>query len=105
MQDFDAALASFVAGCQEICTRHDATFENVTFNTKLSVDPKGRKYKRIVRTDDCGGHSVHCFVDTTNGDVLKADGWKRPAKHARGNIFDDQNGLGAMGEYGPAYLR
>jgi hypothetical protein len=26
------------------------------------------------------------FIDLTNGDILKADGWKAPAKHARGNI-------------------
>jgi hypothetical protein len=37
--------------------------------------------------------------------VLKPAGWKTPAKHARGNIFDDRNGLKHMGMYGPAYLR
>lgn len=47
--------------------------------------------------------SVHCFVDRETGDVLKAESWTRPAKGARGNIFDAQNGLGRMDEYGPAY--
>lgn len=51
------------------------------------------------------GSGVHCFVDMTTGDVLKPASWKTPAKHARGNIFDAQNGLGSMGEHGPAYLK
>ena len=45
------------------------------------------------------------FVDRTNGDVLKPASWNAPAKHARGNILDGQNGLGSIGPYGPAYLR
>lgn len=60
----------------------------------------GPKNIKVVR-----GCSVHCFVDRTNGDVLKAASWKAPAKHARGNIFDKNTGLGSMGEFGPAYLK
>ena len=60
----------------------------------------GRKYIKIIR-----GRSVHCFVDKTNGDVLMAASYKSPAKHPRGNLFDESNGLKYMGEYGPAYLR
>lgn len=41
----------------------------------------------------------------TTTENFEAAGWKAPAKHARGNIFDERNGLGAMGPYGPAYLR
>ena len=66
----------------------------------------GKRYTKVIRTDSRGyGGSVHCFVDRTNGDVLKAASWKAPAKHARGNVFDERNGLGRMGEYGPEYLR
>lgn len=60
----------------------------------------GSRYIRIVRDN-----SAHAFVDRTNGDVLKPATWKSPAKHARGNIFDEKNGLGSIGPYGPAYLR
>lgn len=105
MTDFDTALDAFVAGCNAMATANDAKFENVKFNTRITVDPKGKRYKRIVRSDDHGSRCVHCFVDTTNGDVLKAAGWKAPAKHARGNIFNADNGLGCMGPYGAAYLR
>jgi hypothetical protein len=61
---------------------------------------EGTRYVKVIR-----GTGVHCFVDKRNGDILKAASWKTPAKHARGNIFDSKNGLGWMGEYGPAYLR
>ena len=56
-------------------------------------------------TGHYSGGSAYCFVDRTNGDVLKAASWKAPAKHARGNIFDDSNGLKFMSAYGAAYLR
>jgi hypothetical protein len=40
----------------------------------------------------------------TYGDILKAASWKAPAKHARGNVFDGNWGIGSVGVYGPAYL-
>ena len=104
MTDFDTALATFVAGCQSIIERNiEANFPSVTVPT-LSVDPRGKKYKRIVRTGP-GETSVHCFVHAETGDVLKAAGWKAPAKGARGNIFDDHNGLARMTPYGAGYNR
>ena len=97
-QDFNTKFETFFAGCEKIytnyCDRNGFKIrDSFTFNT-------GKRYMKVV----CGG-SVHCFVDRQNGDVLKAASWNAPAKHARGNIFDEKNGLGWMGEYGPAYLR
>ncbi len=60
----------------------------------------GTRFLRVMRDN-----SAHAFIDRTNGDVLKPASWKAPAKHARGNIFNPDNGLSCMGEYGPAYLR
>ena len=107
MTDFDTALATFITGCQETVDRYHEHMGYGDINAvEITLDPNGRRYKRIVRSDVNGSsRSVHCFVDTTNGDVLKAAGWKSPAKHARGNIFDDHNGLSRMGPYGPEYLR
>lgn len=69
----------------------------------------GKRYIKVVRGlpvgDKIEHRSVWGFVDRTNGDVLKAAGWSKPAKHARGNIFDEHNGLSMVGPYGPAYLR
>jgi hypothetical protein len=95
--NFDDAFKSFFAGCEKInndnCDRQGFSRDGFRFET-------GTRYVKVIRDT-----SVHCFVDTKNGDVLKAASWKAPAKHARGNIFDSKNGLGSMGEYGPAYLR
>ena len=67
----------------------------------------GRKYARLVLSSTNGGtsRSVHCFVDMTNGDVLKSASWKAPAKHARGNIYNSDQGMGCVNQYGAAYLR
>jgi len=75
---------------------------------KVTFD-KGRRYWRV-RSTGVGkitspSPHVHNFLDTTNGDVLKAAGWRAPAKHARANIFDNDYGMSGVGEYGAKYLR
>ncbi len=100
---FDAALQTFIDGCQRIHTAHMERYPNVP--ASVISARSGKRYVKIIMNANGVGGSVHCFVDATNGDVLKAAGWKAPAKHARGNIFDEHNGLGSMGEYGPASLR
>src|SRR4051794_16932906 len=62
----------------------------------------GPKYARIVLID-AAQRSVYGFVDLSNGDLLKADGWKRPAKHARGNLFSTTPTAGC-GPHGMAYI-
>lgn len=103
--DFEAKLATFIEGCERIYTAHmERHFPNNQRDTFEHTT--GKKFVRVVRKDGYhGGGSVHCFVDIETGDVLKAASWAKPAKHARGNIFDDHNGLANMNEYGPAYLR
>lgn len=64
----------------------------------------GRRYIRIVATID-PQQSAFAFIDRTNGDVLKPNGWKGPAKHARGNLNDPGKGLRWIGPHGVAYLR
>ena len=95
---FSDAFAIFYAGCVKIYTDHCDQSGFSHRDTFSYTD--GNRYVRVLR-----GGSAHCFVDKTNGDVLKPHNWKAPAKHARGNIYDAKNGLGWMGEYGPAYLR
>lgn len=65
----------------------------------------GRRYIRIVRTHVASGNrSAWGFVDMKDGSILKAAGWKVPAKHARGSIFN-ANPLENVDQYGPKYLR
>lgn len=80
-----------------------------TQGSLLSLDPNGRRYARIVSQSVFqgavqNGRSCWGFIDLGTGDVLKSDGWKRPAKHARGNIFSSSP-LANIGPHGPAYLR
>jgi hypothetical protein len=96
---FEERFALFFDGCIQIYKDYMAVhFPNMA-HEEFRVN-KGRRYMKVIR-----GGSVHCFVDRTNGNVLKAASWSAPAKHARGNIMNDDNGLNCMGEYGAAYMR
>lgn len=105
-EGFDEKLASWLAAMQKMVTEYqEKNFPTVakTNPPKLEATP-GTRYIRIVKKD-VSSTSAFAFIDKTNGDVLKPDGWKTPAKHPRGNLFDPDNGLKHMGPYGPAYLR
>jgi hypothetical protein len=102
-ENFEQALADFLASIRQLLSAHYLkNFKHLTVPT-ISVDPGGQKYLRVVR-DDGSSRSVYCFVDKATGDILKADGWKRPAKHARGSIYDNA-GKGPITPYGVHYLK
>lgn len=63
---------------------------------------EGRRYLKIAVTEsrDDAPRYVSAFIDKQNGNVLKPDGWKAPAKHPRGNLFAADGGLGAIGPTG-----
>lgn len=96
--EFQIRLAKFVAGAQEKVNIGMENFKNLPVPF-LQVE-EGSRYVKIIR-----GTSVYCFIDKTNGDVLKAASWKAPAKHARGNIFNEDNGVTGVGHHGGNYLR
>lgn len=55
----------------------------------------GRRFTRIV-VEGSIQRFVHAFVDMTNGDVIKAAGWKAPQKDKNGlavrfNLVDDES--------------
>ena len=102
-EQFDVALRSWLIGAQEKVRIGHIRFPNIP--VPLLTFEFGQKYIRVVRSDGSSSRSVHCFIDMTDGNVLKSASWKSPAKHARGNIFNSDNGLGCMNEYGTNYLR
>lgn len=67
---------------------------NKTYPGNNGYDPSkkfsvkfGRKYAKIIKHDANGtGGCVWGFVEIATGDLYKAAGWAKPAKHARGNI-------------------
>ena len=110
METYEERLDKFVNGCQGLIDENHKRFANlITPRLRIST---GRRYSKIIVTEARGREideqfvdaSVYCFIDRKNGDVLKSASWKAPAKHARGNIFDNFNGLKRMSAYGAAYL-
>lgn len=95
-------LLSFLDGMEKIVFHHfSKNFKNLT-PPSFEVN-NGRRYYRVEIVDN--QKSAFCFIDRANGDVLKPATWRAPAKHARGNIFNEDNGLDCMGPHGPAYLK
>jgi hypothetical protein len=101
---FEEALERFLELAQKLIDAHYAQSYPTLKPTKLST-MRGKKYIRIVATRDGGeGHrSSWGFINKENGDILKSASWKAPAKHARGNIHDD-NPIDNVTPYGPNYL-
>lgn len=70
-----------------------------TYNVQIHPEA-GRRFLKFTV-----GNRVYCFVDMTNGDVLKAESWRKPAMHARSNVHDADFGLSGVNEYGGIYLK
>jgi hypothetical protein len=65
----------------------------------------GRRFTRIVQ-DNGTQRFVHAFVDMTNGDVIKAAGWKAPQRGVNGlavrfNLLDDASRENAYAKMDP----
>lgn len=105
--EFEAKLADFIAALDKLQEDHYRKHLTATFNAHGSPKhtlERGPKYIRVV-TSQPGHRSVYCFLDY-NGNILKAESWKKPAKHVRGNIFDDNFSIGkGLTLYGAAYLK
>lgn len=96
-------LEEFVVALQAIMTEHYTT-KFPTLEVPVITVQNGQKNVRIVRSNpDGSSRSVHCFIQKDNGDILKAAGWKAPAKHARGNIYKDL--LAGVTLYGAEYMK
>lgn len=102
---YEGALRAFMNGAQELITKNHIANGYHGEPDFLALE-RGRRYDKVTRAyGSSQGRSAHCFIDRTNGDVLKTESWKKPAKHARGNIYDASNGVDAMGVYGARYLK
>jgi len=100
MNEFQAAVENMIG------IHRQQNFPNLA-HTTITLE-HGPKFTRVVRSElNSKGvpehRSVYCFIQNDNGDILKAAGWKAPAKHARGNIFN--NLLEGCGPYGADYLK
>ena len=99
-------LNRWLTAAQTIINENYASkFPNLTPSVLEMSD--GRRYIRIdsIVDNGAGQRSVWAFIDKWSGDILKPAGYKAPAKHARGNLFDSTGGVGWLTPYGPAYLK
>jgi len=100
--------------CQDMINLYFA--KNYTnLKPPMLITNDGSKMIKVIKADG-SSHSSYAFVALMDfetktlgkvncGDILKPATWKAPAKHARGNIFDDYNGMSWMNPYGPNYLK
>lgn len=98
-----ADLLAFKAAVQQMVNDHHTKNKYVGNPPEIGFT-NGQKFIRFFKAEN-GGRNAFCFVDLSNGDILKADGWKRPAKGARGNIFTPTWGVEHLTPYGAAYAR
>jgi len=107
-----AQVELFVPALQEFCNQQNINAGIYSYVFTAEIGPKNI---RIVRSEqwknqdsdaEPTSRTVHCFIDAATGNILKADGWKRPAKGIRGSIFAQGFDLGrAVTQYGAAYAR
>ena len=89
VNDFDAAVEMLLLG---IAKKYSDWMPD-SYRECVPTVVNGRKFVKVIE-----GSSVWGFVSLVNGehkgapifvgDIMKAAGWRAPAKHSRGSIFD-----------------
>ena len=88
---FDEAMDTLLVKIQE---SYDTWGAGTDKKLDLKLKP-GRKFIKVVEDNRVWGFvskvdGVHKGLPMLKGDILKAAGWRAPAKHSRGSIFDSE---------------
>lgn len=118
-QSFEESVSSWLQKCQKMVNEYYSEQFSSLQPPIVKLDG-GRKFLRVITesTDAQSGRistMAFAFIATVDGntksmgsyqkgDIFKPATWKAPAKHARGNLFDDSNGMSCMTPFGPKYL-
>lgn len=103
--EFPKALAEYMDNVQDRINEYFKKNDFPFAADQVILEPRGRRYKKVVLERHDGGKSVHSFVEVKTGDIFKPASWKAPAKHKRGNIYENR-GDEALGQFGGVrYLR
>ena len=95
VSDFDSALNTLVDNIHKDYQGWSGRIEYSSGAEKVDITLNvGRKFVKIIRDTSVWGFvakddGMHKGVPMKAGDVLKAAGRSAPAKHTRGNIFDN----------------
>ena len=93
--DFDKAMDRLVENIHKNYAGWSSRVEYKKGIETVDITIKtGRKFIKIIRDNSVWGFVViddgmHMGFPIVRGDVLKAAGWRAPARHTRGNIFDN----------------
>ena len=90
---FDDAMDTLLVKIQEDYNKWGSR-SGINKKMDLSLKP-GRKFIKVVHNNSVWGFvakvdGVHKGLPMLKGDILKAAGWRTPAKHSRGSIFDSE---------------
>ncbi len=109
--NFETALENFRAASEDILLAHFAA-NGFTFAVPYveTASRRGAKYVKLWRGETHTGSeprigSIHAFVEIATGDIFKPASTKAPAKHKRGNIYENagRDSMTAAGHV--AYMR
>ena len=95
VSDFDSALNTLVENIHRDYDTWSCRSHYKSEPKRVSITVKlGRKFIKIIRDTSVWGFvakadGTHMGVPMKTGDVLKAASYNAPAKHTRGNIFDN----------------
>ena len=89
---FDDAMTNLLFKIQENYQNWRGNSMGKVLDLKLKP---GRKFIKVVNGNSVWGFvakvdGVHKGLPMLKGDILKAAGWRAPAKHSRGSIFDSE---------------
>jgi hypothetical protein len=102
-EGWDAALEYFLTHVEELIEKYNRASEyKHAYGTKV-ISEDAQKYTKVYVVKPQSSKSIYCFIDRSNGDILKPATHSVPAKGSRGNIFDENHGMKRMGPYGPEY--
>ena len=90
---FDDAMDNLLVKIQEDYNKWGSR-SGINKKMDLSLKP-GRKFIKLVHNNSVWGFvakvdGTHKGLPMLKGDILKAAGWRTPAKHSRGSIFDSE---------------
>lgn len=98
------AIETFIARLTEEAAADPFFADMPDQRPTFGLSKPGHNYVRIIAKPDTCHASAWGFVELATGDIFKAAGWSKPAKHARGNIADAEYGRNYVWT-GPRYLR
>lgn len=102
-ENWDSKLAAFKASVEDLIEAYNKKNDfKRQFGSKV-VSEDAQKYTKVFVQEPSGNKKIYCFIDRSNGDILKPATYTTPAKGPRGNLFDEHNGMKRMGPYGPEY--